>query len=116
MKYNEQNSAYYCSGGKEKLDMLHVYKNYQNSKWDSPYDAYDRPSFEKVTSFNRHILRARNIYSKVFNPKVISKNCNFYTMGYLFTDNETGEMNFMLVTPTKNRYIHLNELRDFLGE
>ena len=43
---------------------------------------------------------------------VITHNSNFFTVGYEFEDNETGELCFMYITHTKKRYCTLSDLEE----
>ena len=110
MRFNKNNMAVEMTTNKEKLSMYYTYKSYLESKWDDVTDAYKTCSEAKKDSYWRHVYQGKRIYGSVFNPKVISRNTNFYTMGYLFPDAETGEMNFMYITVSKFRYVHISDL------
>ena len=55
---------------------------YNRSHWHSLSEAYDYFSEEKRRSFNDIWFRCKQQGGNVFDLKVISRSCNFYTTGY----------------------------------
>lgn len=109
MKYNEKNYAYKLTGKKEIENMKWYFNKWFHSDYDIT-DVYSRPSQTKKDIFHNLIVEANDLYQLVTAPSVITHNCHFFTMGYEFMDNETGEICFMYITPTKKVYCPITEL------
>ena len=59
--------------------------DYQNRNHGSIYEAYEKPSYRKIRSYEA--IKARAISTHGYNRdlKVVGKNCNFYTTVYSYT-------------------------------
>ena len=70
---------------------------YENSKDYTLYHAYNKPSTAKTSAWNY----CMNLMSKYngYGLKVISYNTFMFTAGFMFTDKETGVIQFMFITP-----------------
>lgn len=109
MKYNEKNQAYRLTGKKEIEQMKHIFDRWFFSEYDIT-DVYTRPSQSKIDIFHNLIVEANDMFKLVRSPSVISHNAFIFTMGYEFMDNETGEMCFMYITPSKKVYCPITDL------
>lgn len=112
MRYNKSNRANYMNTPSEKRMMYNYWKMYYYNPLGDVEGAYKNPSTFKLEAYEREILRARNIYLAVMNPQVITRNTFVFTMGYEFTDKETGELCFMYITPSYRRYCTLGDLEE----
>jgi len=79
--------------------MTNAYARYNNSKMDTIYKAYKKPSARKVRVWHHWMEACAMLNGR--NMKVIGKNCNMFSLGFEYPDPKTGVLNFMYVTPTK---------------
>ncbi len=112
MKWNEYEHAYRMTTKSELKNMKWEYTCYCKRNLGTIEQAYKKPSKNKVSAFYSIAENANDLFSYVSSCYVISKNCNKFTMGFLFESNETGELCFMYVTDTYNRYCTVQELED----
>lgn len=82
------------------------FNGYIKSKTCDIKDAYVNPSWAKITIYT-HLAYQINL-SGGRDVKIISHNCHIFTLGYMMKIN--GKESFVYVTPTKTRYIHLDEI------
>ena len=112
MKYNEKNKALKMTTKGEKRFMYNYWQSYFYHPLGRINDAYKDPSYFKVQAWEYEIARAKKIYSHVMNTQVITRNTFAFSMGYEFTDAETGELCFMYITPSYRRYCTLTDLEE----
>lgn len=109
MKWNQANKAEHMTTLSELKMMKQQFDLWFNST-DTIYTAYNNPSHAKIEAYEYFKEKAYNLYKHVTGFNVISHNTFVFTIGYEFADNETGEINFMYVTPTYSRYCHISDL------
>lgn len=114
MKWNQKNMAYFMHTPAEVRTLKYYYERYHENmnKLNGLYMAYERPSRAKFDAWDFEIARARGLYNTMSNPVVLTHNTFKFTIGFLFTDNVTGELNFMFITDTYRRYAHLSDLEN----
>lgn len=111
MKWHGENDAYKLTT-KSELFWIKWYFDKWLSSDDSIYTAYKNPSQYKMSAYEDLKNQAEHFYPWMTGYSVISHNSNFFTVGYEFEDNETGELCFMYVTHTKKRYCTLSDLEE----
>ena len=112
MKYNDKNHAYKMTTKAEKRFMYSYWQSYFYHPLGSIDDAYKDPSYFKVQAWEYEISRAKLKYLHIMNPQVITRNTFQFSMGYEFTDAETGELCFMYITSSYRRYCTLSDLEE----
>lgn len=70
---------------------------YSKSDLYTLHHAYGRPSYAKENAWNYCIDLMRKYDG--YGLKVISYNTFMFTAGFMFTDKETGVLQFMFITP-----------------
>ena len=87
------------------------YNTYKRSNMKTLEDAYKTCSRAKHEAFNKwwwiyHKMQGRNL-------RVISKNCNFFSLGFEYDDEETGEPMFMHITASYHIAVPLKEIAGY---
>lgn len=90
---------------KLEKNALANYARYQRSVMDSIYSAYQNPSEAKREVWENCKRLCYKQHGK--NLKVISKNCQFFSAGFEFTDAVTGMKKFMRITPSHNTAVEI---------
>lgn len=85
--------------------MIYNYRRYNESNMDSIYKAYKTPSIRKqrVWAHLKEMCYMLNGYGL----KVVSKNSQIFTAGFVFPDKETGVLQYMHITPTREDVIEV---------
>ena len=79
--------------------------SYRHAGYNSVNDAYDRPSTRKQ-AIERHILQDMKMLNG-YGYKVCSKNCFYFTAGFLFMSE--GKEHLMFYTHTRTEDIIIDE-------
>lgn len=89
-------------------EMRNYYKDYLKSEMWTIFRAYGRPSDAKISIWfgKCHDLMAQ---FDGYDLKVIRKNCNFFTAGFLFKNKE-GKECFGLIRPTSFKIAEIDEV------
>lgn len=72
--------------------------SWNRSSYHSIYEAYDRPSSNKISAWQYCIDLCNKNNGRGL--KVISRNTYTFTAGFEFDDAATGEVMFMFITPS----------------
>ena len=92
----------------ESKNIKKAFATYRQSNIYDIMDAYKKPSQEKRTVFNQwrlHLLaNSELVFGRV---KVIYKNSNVFTIGWILSDNFDNKY-FFYVTPSKRWFTSLN--------
>lgn len=111
MKWDGKNDAFKMTT-KSELFWMKWYFDMWLASDETIYTAYQNPSQYKISAYEDLKNQAEHFYPFVTGLSVITHNNFFFTMGYEFENNETGEMCFMYVTHTKKRYCVLTDLEE----
>ena len=84
------NTNYQIKTAKAKIPM------YDRSNWYSLSDAYTSYSYRKERAWDYCVHKM--IEYNGMGLKVISRNTNFFTAGFVFYDEETGDLMFYYIT------------------
>ena len=87
----------------EKRLMFGAYRKYKESTDTELYDVYNKVSNAKKNAMEyckelMHKLNGRDL-------RIISHTVQFFTVGFEFPDEETGELNFAYITKAYDRFI-----------
>lgn len=72
--------------------------SYNRSGYHDIYEAYDRPSSNKVSAWKYCQNKCSSYNGRGL--KIISRNTYTFTAGFEFDNPETGELMFMFITPS----------------
>ena len=96
-KINENTKAY---------DAMHY--EWENMKPGRDiFSAYGRPGINKIRSYQNWIRWIYDNFTVTAAPAVLSAGCQFYSIGFEFTDPDTGAVCFAKITRDNIRYIEL---------
>ena len=86
--------------------MQGYYQNYCNSNDTQLSDCYGSYSYAKGSAFKHCLDYADSFGSNDY--RILSYNCNIFTFGFVAM--VEGVRYFLVITPTKNRYIRLDSI------
>jgi len=87
-----------------------AYARYKVSNTTSIYQAYEKPSEEKVRIYRMWLNKIIDKFnSDILTIRIIGCNCMQFSLGFIFKD-EQGIENFAYITKDNNRYCPLSEL------
>lgn len=91
--------AYYET--QNKVAQAHI-QAYDNSHWYYLWDVYSSYSTKKVQAYNRcaELMKRLNGWGL----RILSYNCDTFSVGFLFADPETGVIRFAYITRTYDRF------------
>lgn len=90
---------------KKEQTMIYNFRQYEKSTMESIYKAYKTPSVRKQR-FWEH-LKEMCFMLGGHDLKVVSKNSQIFTAGFVFPDKETGVLKYMHITPTTQTVIDM---------
>ena len=93
------NERYYTEQNKVALAHIDSYERSQNYTLSNCYASYSENK-ERAYNYCLNLMRKLN----GFGLKIISYNCMFFTVGFLFTDPETGVIRFAYITKDYDRF------------
>ena len=94
-----------AKGKAETTLLLDAYRRWQKSTDTELHHVYGKASSAKHDAMRRcrqlmYDLNGRGL-------KIISHNCDTFTVGFEYPDEETGELNFAFITKAYDRFIRL---------